>query len=60
MNINAGTLQIVNGSTSGNTSVGATITNNAALVFNRSDSVTVDNIITVQAHSRKQETAPPF
>ncbi len=46
MNINAGTLQIGNGLTSGNTSIGATITNNAALVFDRSDALTVNNVIT--------------
>src|SRR5207247_75403 len=42
--ISAGTLQIGNGGTSG--SLGSnSVTNNAALVFNRSDSITVANAI---------------
>ncbi|RYF46982.1 MAG: hypothetical protein EOO27_38340, partial [Comamonadaceae bacterium] len=42
--INAGTLQVGNGGTSGTLGTGD-VTNNAALVFNRSDSVTVANAI---------------
>jgi autotransporter-associated beta strand protein len=38
--INAGTLQIGNGGTTGALSTSSTITNNATLVFNRSDAVT--------------------
>ncbi|MBS0426881.1 MAG: autotransporter-associated beta strand repeat-containing protein, partial [Proteobacteria bacterium] len=42
--ISAGTLQVGNGGTSGTLGTGA-VTNNAALVFNRSDDVTVANDI---------------
>ncbi|RYJ01798.1 MAG: autotransporter protein, partial [Actinomycetales bacterium] len=42
--VSAGTLQVGNGGTSGRLGTGA-VTNNAALVFNRSDSVTVANAI---------------
>jgi len=42
--INSGTLQIGSGATSGTLGAGA-VTNNAALVFNRSDAITVANTI---------------
>ena len=42
--VNAGTLQIGNGGTSGTLGTGA-VTNNASLVFNRSDNLTVANTI---------------
>ncbi|WP_042438518.1 autotransporter outer membrane beta-barrel domain-containing protein, partial [Comamonas testosteroni] len=42
--INAGTLQVGNGGTSGNLGTGA-VTNNGSLVFNRSDATTVSNNI---------------
>jgi len=44
--INAGTLQIGSGSTSGALSASSAITNNANLVFNRADDLTVTNTIT--------------
>ena len=43
--ISAGTLQIGAGSTSGSLSSSTSITNNANIVFNRSDSLTVSNAI---------------
>ncbi len=43
--ISAGTLQIGAGGTSGSLSASTSITNNANLVFNRSDSLTVSNAI---------------
>ncbi len=43
--VSAGTLQIGNGGTSGSLGSGGTVTNNAALVFNRSDAATVSNVI---------------
>src|SRR5258707_873072 len=42
--ISAGTLQVGDGGTSGTVGTG-NVTNNAALVFNRSDSVTVSSLI---------------
>src|SRR5207245_1859416 len=42
--ISTGTLQVGNGGTSGTLGAG-NITNNAALVFNRSDTITVTNAI---------------
>ena len=42
--IAAGTLQVGNGGTSGSLGSGA-VTNNAAMIFNRSDDTTVDNLI---------------
>ncbi|MCU0748288.1 MAG: autotransporter-associated beta strand repeat-containing protein [Akkermansiaceae bacterium] len=44
--INAGTLQIGNGGTAGSLAGSSAITNNANLVFNRSDSYSVGNTIT--------------
>jgi fibronectin-binding autotransporter adhesin len=43
--INAGTLQVANGGTSG-TLGGGPVTDNAALVFDRGDNITVANVIT--------------
>jgi len=44
--VNAGTLQIGNGGTTGSLGSGTSaVTDNAALVFNRSDSITVSNVI---------------
>ena len=42
--VNAGTLQVGNASTTGTLGTGG-VTNNAALVFNRSDALTVSNVI---------------
>lgn len=44
VNVNAGTVQVGNGGTAGNISAGSVV-NNSRLLFNRSDNVTVGNVI---------------
>jgi len=44
--INAGTLRIGNGGTTGSIPDGLPITNNGALIFNRSDAITINSVIT--------------
>lgn len=51
-NISAGTLQIGNGGTTGALGTGA-VTNNSTLVFNRSDAITVANVISGTGSLRK-------
>ena len=46
MTINAGTLQIGNGGSSGTLLGSGNVSNNGALIFNRSDAITIGNFIT--------------
>jgi len=52
--ISAGTLQIGNGSTTGSIATTSGITNNATLVFNRSNDLTVDSVIGGSGNLTKQ------
>ena len=54
--ITTGTLQLGNGGTTGSIAAGGNVVNNGTLVFNRSDNVRFDNIITGSGHVRQTGT----